>query len=329
METILVTLAHLVRGMALVLALIVAAAAVLALGGAISDRLDVLTHFAPLYLAGGAVALILHLASRPERGGATLLLAAIAVIASGGLMATETYAAITARRSPAGAQTLKLVQFNLWGRNRDPMGSVRWILQEDPDIVVLEEAYDGAMSAPGALKAHYPYRTTCSHPYICSTMILSKAPPFRLGGLHGKGGETRISGAWIQFGGEKSGFTVVGVHYLRPLPAGLQQQQTRRLGEILDGFDRRSLIVAGDFNSTPWSFSLRRQDARFGLIRRTRALFTWPAAPVSRFSLKFPWPFLAIDHVYAGADWRTVDVRRGPRLGSDHYPVAVTFTRGS
>ena len=38
------------------------------------------------------------------------------------------------------------------------------------------------------------------------------------------------------------------------------------------------VIVAGDFNSTPWSFSLRRQDRWFGLERRTRALPSWPAA---------------------------------------------------
>ncbi|MBN8964392.1 MAG: endonuclease/exonuclease/phosphatase family protein, partial [Rhizobiales bacterium] len=31
------------------------------------------------------------------------------------------------------------------------------------------------------------------------------------------------------------------------------------------------LILAGDFNCTPWSFSRRREDAMFGLERRTRA----------------------------------------------------------
>ena len=34
---------------------------------------------------------------------------------------------------------------------------------------------------------------------------------------------------------------------------------------------------------------------------------------------------LPIDHVYAGPGWRTVSVQRGPKLGSDHYPVIVTL----
>ena len=61
----------------------------------------------------------------------------------------------------------------------------------------------------------------------------------------------------------------------------------------------------------------------FGLERRTKALFSWPAY----LGAKVPFPFLPIDHVYAGKAWRTVSVKRGPRLGSDHYPVFVTLAR--
>jgi endonuclease/exonuclease/phosphatase (EEP) superfamily protein YafD len=82
------------------------------------------------------------------------------------------------------------------------------------------------------------------------------------------------------------------------------------------------MIIAGDFNSTPWSFALRRQDRLFGIERRTRALATWPARTLRS---EAPFPFLPIDHVYAGKGWRTVSMQRGPRLGSDHYPVIVVL----
>ena len=75
----------------------------------------------------------------------------------------------------------------------------------------------------------------------------------------------------------------------------------------------------GDFNATPWSFTLQRLDHEFGLIRRDRALFSWPIWP------HLPAPFLPIDHVYAGDGWATVKVERGPKLGSDHYPVILTL----
>ena len=68
-------------------------------------------------------------------------------------------------------------------------------------------------------------------------------------------------------------------------------------------------------------------DGLFGLERRTRALFTWPAGRFSRLRFAAPFPILAIDQVYAGSDWKTVAVRRGPELGSDHYPVVVELAR--
>ena len=61
------------------------------------------------------------------------------------------------------------------------------------------------------------------------------------------------------------------------------------------------------------------------LIRRDRALFTWPAQQDSRLRWLGLFPILPIDHVYAGPGWATVKVERGPRLGSDHYPVIVTL----
>jgi len=40
-----------------------------------------------------------------------------------------------------------------------------------------------------------------------------------------------------------------------------------------------------------------------------------------------PAPLLPIDQIYAGADWRTLGVRRLPRLGSDHYGVRIVLDR--
>jgi endonuclease/exonuclease/phosphatase (EEP) superfamily protein YafD len=118
---------------------------------------------------------------------------------------------------------------------------------------------------------------------------------------------------------------VVGVHYAWPTDPRRQQYQEARLASILAAVDRSRAIVAGDLNSTPWSFSRRRWDERFGLIRRTRAVFSWPALTQAQFPVLGAVPFLPIDHVYAGSGWATVDVERGPKLGSDHYPIVVTL----
>lgn len=48
-------------------------------------------------------------------------------------------------------------------------------------------------------------------------------------------------------------------------------------------------------------------------------------SPSPRFKPPTPFPMLPIDHVYAGKGWRAVSVTRGPRLGSDHYPMVVVL----
>ena len=316
---------ELVRDAALLIALASAAVALLSLGGVLSDRLDILTHFTPFYLAGGVLALALALAGGASVGPA-LAVAIVAIVVSGSIMAPEFL--VTAKRPNAAVsgQSLKLVQLNLWGRNADTGGTARWIEREDADIVVVQEAVDAGMAVVQAIAHRYPHRTTSSETSARSTLILSKIRPRARGGLFGAGG-TRLTGAWARFGEGKDRFTVVTAHFARPIPIGPQQDQSRRLSDFLKGSDRSSLIVAGDFNSTPWSFALRRQDARFGLVRLTRAMATWPTKRFKHGRLWSPLPFLPIDHVYAGDAWRAASVTVGPQLGSDHLPVVVVLER--
>lgn len=322
MKTILKLPLDLLHALAMVLATLFAALAVAGLGGLFSDRLDVLTHFTPIWLAGLVLALAAWAIS--GRQGRTIpLLAGVGLLAAFSLMAPDLLAAARPRSAEAAPDRLTVLQFNLWGRNRDPAGTARWILDTDPDIIVLEEGVNGSGGIVKALARRYPHRTTCAEPRPCSTIILAKHRPVAEGGL---ASSAALPGAWATFADQRGApFTVVGVHYTWPWPAGPQQQQTRRLAAAMTGFSKDRLIVAGDFNSTPWSFSLRRQDRLFGIERRTRALASWPAGDVSRLHIAAPFPLLPIDQVYAGKGWRTVAVRRGPLLGSDHYPVLVTL----
>lgn len=101
--------------------------------------------------------------------------------------------------------------------------------------------------------------------------------------------------------------------------------QSRGLIEVVSHLPRERMILGGDFNSTPWSWDLQRLDREMGLIRRDRALATWPTGHSGGWRWPAPVPFLPIDHLYAGPGWATVSVVRGPRLGSDHYPLVVTL----
>lgn len=316
--------AELFHAAALLLAAACTLLALAAQGGRFSDRLDAITHVTPILLLGAVLAVLIWLVAG-RKGAATPVMAAVAAVSCLVLMAPELIRAQRQTFAAADEHTIKVIQFNVWGRNRDAEATARWLAAQDADVIVLEEAFARSGGVARALKPNYPYASTCDDPYPCSTMILSKRRPVAEGGLDGPE-RANLKGAWATYRSPEGPFTVVGVHFTWPWPAGPQQQQTLRLAKAMEPFAKDRLIVTGDFNSTPWSFSLKRQDALFGLERRTRAVFSWPAGVFSRLGLALPLPVLPIDHVYAGEGWRTVSAGRGPKLGSDHYPVVVRLT---
>jgi endonuclease/exonuclease/phosphatase (EEP) superfamily protein YafD len=316
MALILGVLVWVCRAAAAVIALACAVLAVAGQWGRWSPRLDNLNHAAPFWLLGAfAAAGLWAAAGRSER--VTPVLALVAVVASAWLIAPEIAGAIHFGPGRPSREVLKVIQFNVWADNIDPAGTARWIASQDADVVVLEEATPPIAEA---LQARYPYATVCNRHDYCSTMILSRRRPIAEA-AHGS-----LSQGWATYPGAGGPFTVVGAHVSWPWPPGAQAAQSRVLALMLAHLPKARMIVAGDFNSTPWTFALRRQDRAFGLERRTRALFSWPAVNTFDWRKPSPLPLLPIDHVYAGPGWRTVSVRRGPKLGSDHYPVVVTLT---
>jgi endonuclease/exonuclease/phosphatase (EEP) superfamily protein YafD len=315
----------LVRGTALMLALVGALLALACLGGAFSDRLDALTHLTPVWLCLGLAAATLGaIATRDEERRVVLVLALLTVVVTAGLMTPE-LAAATRRPVKAQETTLKLVQFNVWAENDDPEATLRWIQAQNADVLMLEEsAGPDSWRIQKRLGKTYPYKVSCDGLRTCDTWILSRWPMVRQRGFYQDG--RGLAGAWATLRHPAGDFTVVATHFGWPVPAGVQQAQSRLLARKIAPFPKDTTIVAGDFNSTPWSFSLRRQDKALGLERRTRALASWPSGAFSRLA-SAPFPILPIDHVYAGKAWRTVKVERGPVLGSDHRPVVVTLTR--
>lgn len=316
-----------VRAVILLGAVAVAGAGLLALGGPFSRLLDALTHFALLAFFVALVLLALALVTRRKGGRRSVIIAGAGVALWGLLLAPEYLSAAFQSRVQAGPDTVRIIQFNLWLNNTDPEGSADWIRGQDADFVVVEEVADRSRRVVRLLENEYPYAVGCRDPYPCSTMILSREAPVESGGYAIPFGLANL--AWARFDRPGGPFTLVGLHHSWPYPVGQQSAQVEWTQQTLKDFETGSLILAGDFNATPWSRSMARQQRLYGLERRTRALPSFPARMFGRRPVGAPVPFLALDHVFAGEEWETVDVRRGPRLGSDHYPVVVDLRRSA
>ncbi|MBO9708131.1 MAG: endonuclease/exonuclease/phosphatase family protein [Caulobacter sp.] len=313
------------RGTALMFGLVGAVAGLACLGGAFSIRLDALTHLAPLWLACGLAALVLGAAfSREGERWAIVGLAAVAIISIGLLVTPELLASAKPKAVAQPGRAVKVVQFNAWTHNDSPYASRDWLLAQKADIVLVEEGAGDAWPILQGLRKAYPNHTHCRFRYGCDSWVFSRWPIVEERTFRESGQD--LSGVWATLDHPGGRFTVAATHFVWPFPAGPQQVQSRMLVADLKSLPQDDLILTGDFNSTPWSFTLRRQDKALGLERRTRALASWPAGKFSRVA-SAPFPSLPIDHVYAGKAWKTVSVRRGPVLGSDHRPVVAVLTR--
>jgi endonuclease/exonuclease/phosphatase (EEP) superfamily protein YafD len=254
-----------------------------------------------------------------------LIAAAIGILANGALIAPELLRP-TSLAAPNGlGPPLTVLTFNVWDDNRRPNPTVDAIIAANADVVLLQEYFGLSLDAQQRLFAAYPYRAGC--PLGCDLVMLSKRP-WLVGGPTTSSRDPHD----IALVGETTApdgrpVDVVTLHYLWPLPPGGQAGQRAVVANIVGGLPKANLIVAGDFNLAPWTAALKRQDATFApMTRREKALFTWPAL-IARLDRPSPIAVLPIDHLYAGAAWKTLSVRRLPRAGSDHFGVLVTLAR--
>lgn len=293
-----------------ILALGCATAALAAQGGRWSAHLDVLTHFAPIYLA---VSVVVLMTAMILRGGSDQFILAVlgglAAISSMVLVLPEFLRPTSPRAAPGAPGQIKVIQFNGNGMPGGAEQAIDWIGQQNPDIVVIVQ---GTPRLLRGIRERVPLTLICG--LSCEVAILGRAKtsqPF-----NAPPGTPKAL-ALYDYTDSQGGFLVAGAHHTWPTRTSLHAQNSKGLVRAVSKGDSERLILAGDFNSTPWSFARQREDAALGIERRTRGMFTWPSHGLPGF------PILPIDHIYAGPGWRTVEVTRGPDLGSDHYPVVA------
>ena len=298
------------------LALIAAVMVSASILGPHSPRFDLATHLAPI-LASATILMMLACAplGRVARKWG-LWGAALALAASISLIAPEYLRDIGPQADQDEVEPIKIIQFNGYRYNHLTSEVVDWLIAEQPDIVTIQETRpdlrDEILRRTNWQVAGLPSGTLTI--FSARPRLIMDRPP-NTGRLH-----------WVNatYPSASGPYELVTVHLdwpSSPYHAG----QRAQLIEMIRTRPHDRLILTGDFNSAPWSYGLREIDAKSGVTRRERGLFSYPAGGDAWDPISLPLPVLPIDHVYAGPGWATVSVRRGPRLGSDHYPVVMVL----
>lgn len=121
---------------------------------------------------------------------------------------------------------------------------------------------------------------------------------------------------WARLEVNGTTFELAGIHLARPFYPELQQQDIAVLTQFVQS-RTLPLIVAGDFNMSPWTQKLERFTDATELKRYNTVHLTWPM----RWRGVPLLPLVAIDNVFASRHFAAIATKGGPRLGSDHRPV--------
>ncbi len=209
---------------------------------------------------------------------------------------------------------LKVISLNVWYRNNQLKKVVDYLRSEDADVVLLQEMHKRLKRRIlPKLKHKYPYILTCN---CQNQVLLSKQRWLKTGSQKFNSRQPAL--IWADFKGRGGArYRVMGVHAAYPVKPLLQ---ARHFDWLTTKLPRTSepLILAGDFNATPWSWMLVRFGWAQGLRRGGHFSFSWPSF--------LPLQVFLIDNVFVSAPLGVRSFAIGPDVGSDHRPVVAKIS---
>ncbi|MGE5147813.1 MAG: endonuclease/exonuclease/phosphatase family protein, partial [Candidatus Eiseniibacteriota bacterium] len=221
----------------------------------------------------------------------------------------------------AGAGTaFRLTTLNLYYKNRDTRRTLDFLAAVKPDVAVFEEAmrHWPASLAPLAEDMPYVVSVPPAVSYRTGLMVFSRYPIVDVAYERPVAYYQPI--VVVRVAIKDAVVTVIAVHPSHPTSPGKAHIRTRYMKAIADiaARTRGPVVVAGDFNSSPWSepFRAMRDQGRLSDAAARRPwLTTWPSW--------LPLPGLQLDHVLVNRDVLVQRLERGPSTGSDHYPLTA------
>ncbi len=273
---------------------------------------DIFSHFTAQYALAAFVLLSVCLWKRTMflalLAGAVFLLNASALVNTGESIQAST----------GSGSVFKVYSANIYRFNKD-LTELRGELEKaDPDIVVLLEVTPDHLKQLDQVIRTFPYHVkfTPVGSLKIGLLFLSKFPLQVQQTRQMSAIGNVLLEATLDINGEKTAF--YAVHYRSPLflnTFSIRKKQFLWLAREIAA-KKMPVIIAGDFNATPFSPTFRNFLRKSGL-KDSREGFGWqPSWPTS-----FPLFWIPIDHILVSPGVQVHNRATGSYIGSDHYPV--------
>jgi endonuclease/exonuclease/phosphatase family metal-dependent hydrolase len=249
--------------------------------------------------------------------------ACAALLAAGTVSAAAVWPYVPAHdatNQAAAPATLRLLTVNVSYRPFSARRLLELVREANPDLLIVQEL------TPHAEQVLADFDTLFSHHHkfpaagprgigVWSRYELEWSETFALG---------RLPAIEARVRSPQGAFTVIGAHLNSPVSARRSAARNTELRELAvrSAAVEGPLVVAGDFNITPYSPFFVDWLADSGLTdtRRGRTLsVSWPTW--------LPWAGIPIDHVAVNSGFSIVSHRQLANFDSDHWGVLVELAQ--
>jgi len=215
---------------------------------------------------------------------------------------------------------MKLLFSNVESKNINFSGFISYVIEENPDVLIIQEATESWINRLQAIEKRFPYNKALPRPWSVGIALYSRLPvaQFEVITL----GSERLPGllARINHGGAM--LSVITIHPRQPLQRHYFRQRNEQLRDaasIVQGLPAPKILV-GDLNTSLWSpyyTDLIRHTGLHNARQGFGLLPTWPTYMPVRVGM------IPIDHCLVSPDIWVFHMRTGWNIGSDHLPIVV------
>lgn len=216
--------------------------------------------------------------------------------------------------------TFRAVLINVNTQNTNTGRVCKYILEVNPDILVLEEINSRWVEALKTIESSYPYSLSQPREDNFGIGLFSKWPLANEQVTYiGKAGVPSIT-ATVRVN-RNNDINIIATHPLPPVGTTYSQLRNEQLQLIPEYVSSDTpVILFGDLNTTPWNYFFKRLVKQSGLIDSSRGKGIQPTWPSTN-----PLFWIPIDHCLHSPSIHVLSRKIGPNVSSDHFPLVVDF----
>lgn len=292
-----------------------------------SYPLELLTHFRVQYFFAALIitGILLILKQKRIIKNKAIIFIAVAIVSLNFAEILPWYLPNSQKLSSNETPQIKIESFNVNVENKEYSAAINVVRKDKPDVALFIEIQDTWYNnLKTGLKDIFPYsfRSPGGGLAVFSRIPLEDARGVNLDEAgHHLVTNLKVNGKTIHF---------IGTHPMVPVKPWTFHRRNRQLAALEKYINQQQkpVIVAGDFNLSPWSPYYRKFIKKTNLHNTRLGFGILPSWPRPATHVKIPNWFLPllnipIDHCFVSKDFGVVNTRISQNGNSDHAAIVV------